>query len=372
MTTYRFAITGLRHHDFANRLNELYDKAMGKRMSISIEHDNPGEMDAVIVYWGRCFVGYVRSGTDREKACSLILSSGRGSMFGKIVEVDRDHRVLWMEIVTDVEPQTVCLPSVCPFANWDYDDKILPLSQQEVQVHTMLNCLEMVIEAGEPWNSEMEEWLSAVEENLWCAISCETTQQIIRIIEMMTNAPNHPQYKAGKDRLQQALDHMGSPEVRRLQCQKIFANAESNDMLQLLCYYGDRAEDAVASLPSVFVMMFLRDGESAMGKLWYMHYPRKKIRAIMSLLAMKVHMMKNEKKPLERSIPQQWLANWTKEQHSEMATAVITKCVSDFELQHTSPQVYNELQSLQQATRPHIDYHVNTNTYIENQTIKQQ
>ena len=33
MTTYRFAITGLRHHDFANRLDVLYDKAMGKRMS---------------------------------------------------------------------------------------------------------------------------------------------------------------------------------------------------------------------------------------------------------------------------------------------------------------------------------------------------
>ena len=33
MTTYRFAITELRHHDFANRLDELYDKAMGKRLS---------------------------------------------------------------------------------------------------------------------------------------------------------------------------------------------------------------------------------------------------------------------------------------------------------------------------------------------------
>ena len=33
MTTYRFAITELRHHDFANRLDVLYDKAMGKRMS---------------------------------------------------------------------------------------------------------------------------------------------------------------------------------------------------------------------------------------------------------------------------------------------------------------------------------------------------
>ena len=33
MTTYSVAITGLRHHDFADRLNELYDKAMGKKMS---------------------------------------------------------------------------------------------------------------------------------------------------------------------------------------------------------------------------------------------------------------------------------------------------------------------------------------------------
>ena len=36
MTTYRFAITGIRQHDFANRLDELYDKAMGKRMSKKI------------------------------------------------------------------------------------------------------------------------------------------------------------------------------------------------------------------------------------------------------------------------------------------------------------------------------------------------
>ena len=33
MTTYRFAITELRHHNFANRLDVLYDKAMGKCLS---------------------------------------------------------------------------------------------------------------------------------------------------------------------------------------------------------------------------------------------------------------------------------------------------------------------------------------------------
>ena len=29
MTTYRFAITGLRHHDFANRLDELSTRLWG-------------------------------------------------------------------------------------------------------------------------------------------------------------------------------------------------------------------------------------------------------------------------------------------------------------------------------------------------------
>ena len=49
MPTYRFPINGIRHHDFKGRLDELYELAPGKRMSISVEHDNVGEVDAAIV-----------------------------------------------------------------------------------------------------------------------------------------------------------------------------------------------------------------------------------------------------------------------------------------------------------------------------------
>ena len=74
METYKFIINGLRHHDFKDKLDELYEFAPGHRMSISIEHDNAHEEDAVIVYLGSKCVGYVRSGADRKKVCSHRLS----------------------------------------------------------------------------------------------------------------------------------------------------------------------------------------------------------------------------------------------------------------------------------------------------------
>ena len=72
-------------------------------MSISIEHNNPGEQDAVIVYCGKDFVGYVRSGSDKNLAVSLIKSSGRDSLLGRIKGVDRENNWLMMEITSEAE-----------------------------------------------------------------------------------------------------------------------------------------------------------------------------------------------------------------------------------------------------------------------------
>lgn len=84
MPKYRFIVNGLRHHDFKGRLDELFEQAPGCRMSISVEKDNLGEENAIIVHWGKKFVGYARSGKDRQLAYSLIMACGRGSMMGRI------------------------------------------------------------------------------------------------------------------------------------------------------------------------------------------------------------------------------------------------------------------------------------------------
>lgn len=121
MKSYFLIISGLRHHDFKGRLDELYRLAPGRRMSISIEHNNPGEQDAVIVYCGKDFVGYVRSGSDKNLAVSLIKSSGRDSLLGRIKGVDRENNWLMMEITSEAEelPEIESLP--CIFDNWEYD-----------------------------------------------------------------------------------------------------------------------------------------------------------------------------------------------------------------------------------------------------------
>src|SRR5574344_1556948 len=103
MDTQRFIINVLHHHDFKDRPDELYEIAPARRVSISIEHENAHEEDAVIVYMGNKCVGYVRSGNDRETACAIIRTSGRDSLLGKIVGVERKNRWLYMEVTTACE-----------------------------------------------------------------------------------------------------------------------------------------------------------------------------------------------------------------------------------------------------------------------------
>lgn len=210
MPAYRFAINGLRHHDFAQRLDELYELALGRRMSISIEHDNPGETDAVIVYWGKRLVGYVRSGEDRQKAVSLIGQTGRGSLLGKVVDVDRKKRWLWMEISSEqtLAPTIDARPNL--LTNWAFDGQMLPADEEEVRLHAMLCNLEMVVEAREPWDEDMEDWLQYAEQNMWRDISLETSEQVKRILTLLT-AADVEAYGAAASRLQMAIDTMGTP-----------------------------------------------------------------------------------------------------------------------------------------------------------------
>ena len=167
MPDYKLRINGLRHHDFKDRLDELYELAPRHRMSISIEHDNVAEQDAVIVYWGKHFVGYVRSGEDRELALSLIQASGRATMLGRIVGFDRGNRWLWMEISSQQEPTpTKNRPSTI-LTGWHFEGKTLRLDEDEERLHTMLCNLEMTLEQQEPWDEDMEQWLEYCEGNLW-------------------------------------------------------------------------------------------------------------------------------------------------------------------------------------------------------------
>lgn len=311
METYKFIINGLRHHDFKDKLDELYEFAPGHRMSISIEHDNAHEEDAVIVYLGSKCVGYVRSGADRKKACSLLRSSGRGSLLGKIVGVERKNRWLYMEVKTACEVSKTVDDRKNILSGWEFDGKLLPMEESVHRLHAMLCNLEMTTEALEPWDDEMAEWLAYVEENLWRDISLETLEHVKRILGFLTvGSTTYPEYAKAASRLQYSIDYMASPEVRRLQALQIIDKAHTDAMTLLLLHYGDAAKEAILQLPKELVTLFLKDGEAFMGRLWYLHRPTKQIRALNTLLSMMVRLKDNSGEDASTSIPREWLLQW--------------------------------------------------------------
>ena len=311
METYKFIINGLRHHDFKDKLDELYEFAPGHRMSISIEHDNAHEEDAVIVYLGSKCVGYVRSGVDRKRACSLLRSSGRGSLLGKIVGVERKNRWLYMEVKTACEVSKTVDDRKNILSGWEFDGKLLPMEESVHRLHAMLDNLKQVLECEEPWDEDMEEWLLYVEENMWRDISKECSEKVSEILTLLSSGGAHClEYSEKASRLQYSIDYMASPEVRRLQALQIIDKAHTDAMTLLLLHYGDAAKEAILQLPKELVTLFLKDGEAFMGRLWYLHRPTKQIRALNTLLSMMVRLKDNSGEDASTSIPREWLLQW--------------------------------------------------------------
>lgn len=296
MPTYRFIINGLRHHDFADRLDELFLSALGRRVTLSIEPDNPSEADAVIAYLGQCCLGYVRS-AQRAEACGLIRALGLEAMQGRMVEADPQRRWLTVEVVADE-----ALPSLPigrpahPLTGWHFDGRTLPEEEKEHRLRTLLASLLLTVKACEPWEEDMEEWLVYVDQELWRDISSDCSEKVEQLLRLLTDGtPAQPLYADKALRLQLAMDRMGSPEVRRQQAEHICQRAFSRSMDELLCYYkGDEPLQAVLTLPAELLRLYLTDSEALMGRLWYYRLPREQVRGVLTLLALMVRLRKDE------------------------------------------------------------------------------
>lgn len=352
----QFPIVGLRHHDYAGRLDKLYEFAPGHRVSIAIEHDNRAEADAVVAYIGQEFAGYVRSGADRERACALIRASGRETLLGRVTGVDRQKRWLWTEFggeMPAMPPQAESRPTV--LTHWHFDGDLLPETEADGRLRAMVSNLEATIELRDPWDDDMEQWLLHIEQNLWRDISRETFRQITRIIDLLTcGGEDRPDYAPGIARLQVAIDHMASPESTQERVALIFDRAASKDMDILLGHYGETAREIVAHLPKPVATLFEKDAEELLSRLWYLHLPREKTRALLSLLAMKVRIQADEadEKSVPATIPTQWMIKWTGEQNNPATANVVKDLISSYEMERSNPLLAGQMQQMVDGCSP--------------------
>lgn len=217
MPKYRFHVVGIRHHDYAGKLDELYQRAEGKSMTMQLEEENALEQNAVRVNMVSKFVGYVRSGYEREIAEELVRRE-RLSVRGRVVEIDREHRMITLEVDTDMALECKGIEKDNELREWKYEGELLRQSDEEVTLTDVLNNLQMCVEQQEPCDETMETYLDFVSDNLWRDAGVETQCQMEEIVRLLTaNSDVVKEYEEVAKKLLFIMTDVNSPEMRQRQ-----------------------------------------------------------------------------------------------------------------------------------------------------------
>lgn len=318
---YSFPINGIRHHAFKGKLEELYEIAQGKRVTLSVEHENVVEADAVICFLGCRHLGYVRTGSDHDCALSVLMSSGKRSIIGKVTRVDRVNRVVWVDVCHD--RNVVCTPHAREgvLDSWSYDGPLLPESTEVTLLHSMIDSLEQLVELHEPCDGDMVSYLDTIHEHCWRDISVELRCQMERVLSLATALKDEVEgYGDVANRLQYILDWMGSPENRRRQAEWILNMAESSSIRIVKAALGKGAVDAARLLPTSLTEMFLADGELLMGRMCYMRMNYSVIRGAMTLLTLNLLLACEAQEIDLGAVRNRWTVAWNRKE-AELAVS---------------------------------------------------
>ena len=347
----RLPINGIRHHAFKGRLEELYRLAPGKRVTLSVEHENEVERDAVICFLGQEHLGYVRTGHDHDVALQMVESSGRRSVLGRIVELDKVGRIIWVEVEAHA---VIDCPKACTgnlLESWHYEGPLLPEEREVTLLHSMMDTLEMLVEAGTPWDLEMQQYLESIEEHGWRDMSMEFRLQLEHTLKLMTESESMEGYGKAANQLQYFIDHMGSPETRKQQANWLLGMVHSTEMKRIRTAFGEQVEEVVRLLPENFINLFLTDGELLMGRLWYLRQGYTNIRGLMTLLALGVFMKEENQEIVPHQIPRDWIVAWAQRRNNEAKADTVRQLICDYELERSNKPLTNQLDAMEEACR---------------------
>lgn len=294
MPKYRFHVVGIRHHDYANNLDELYERAEGKSMTMYIEEENLMEENAVRVYLASKFVGYVRTGAERMLAVEL-LRDGRLSVMGKVVEIDREYRMITIEVDTDVVSECKGRERGRKLRNWKYYGEKLLQTDEEITLKAMLNNLQMSLEQQEEWNDNMTQYMDFIEQNFWRDVSRESQHQLVVIEQLLTaNSDVMLKYKEAAQRVAYILTDVNSPEARQRLVDLMKEQAKSKQVAFMIKDTDD-ANKKVNKIPYTLRRLYDNNPQEYVGRLRYMRCPYSQIRQLQTLMVMRIALCsKNE------------------------------------------------------------------------------
>lgn len=284
-------VKGIPYNDFALTQDALWSMGTSTPVTLIIEHNNVAESNAVAVYIGVKKVGYVRT-SQRRTVCQRIEMAQNHMLPGHISGMDKDTSTMYVWVNCDSatdEPFEPQLPACSPFANYSYKGSMLHDSEQLQHLYVAVPQLLEKVQKGTPWNEEMTSLMDYVLEYIWLDISAEGLHRMDHLLKQLrdfASGEDAGKYLKAADKLEQAIDDLGSPRIRNKQLEWLQAQADSERIGIIMKLVKARIEDIIAGIPEDFLVEFSENPSIAIGSLRYQRLPYEKLKGIYTALAL--------------------------------------------------------------------------------------
>lgn len=287
-----FDIVGLRHHDFKDRLDELFDTVIGRQVMLMLEKNNEGQVNAVIAYIGSKCLGHV-SRLIRRLALSALYECDEDDLYATVVEVDRVRKHLYveLEVADSLEPDMTEEPNV--LTDWSYDGpELIRESADAGRLRASMKQLTRLIKLKpDAWTDEMEELLLDIGRLMVHDISAEMNTAIARLDQMlMALSVGNKAFREAMQRLEFFYRELATDPWREALAQSVRDLAVSKEMSKLLKRLGTDAPAVAAKLPQALICELHIDLGMLLSHISYWDVPRVKVQQVRCLLALNLRL----------------------------------------------------------------------------------
>ncbi len=296
-----YCVKGISHHDVADRLGVWLPKCMGMMVTPRIEQaeDNEIGVECIAVYRVDEHLGYIND-DDKQEVKRLLqhcqrMPRGRIVGYGEGDGEKHGYRHAWLRVEitfvvseeeTSPEAKVETLPS--PWDNWSYEGTLLPQSPSELKLDQVMNVLCEMVRYNEPWSDEVQAYTTALCRHGAFDLSVEMRRELSAIRLWLEQMPEK-EAQACMHEVLNLQNNMGSLECRQLHAQRLLIDKMmSAGCMSLhqsgqidLAYLAER----IATMPYHPTRSDM-GGQYFVGKLYYDLLTRKKLRQILSVVAL--------------------------------------------------------------------------------------
>ena len=317
-------IVALTHYDVKGHVEEYATGAVGRKLRLLPDPDNPVDPTAVKVLelTGGAplkghplarHIGYVAKG-DLEKVWQVLHATGRSSLRLTVTRYgcaddskSTERRGFYLMAEGEFEGQWNAVPDPLPadlvLAQWQYTGPVYPIHALS-ELHDVTTMLEEQLEELSATDSTAPEWADRESEtevllDYFMAhnhldFSSEMTRSRSRIEQLLPTVPGAP-FQRQHDQLMWQADFIADSEHRADQARLFFIATPTEQLLHDHGLYDhsdrvDEMEEQLLQVPYQVYRQWLNDPVSALSALYYKQVPR---RQLLQLISGMILMVKN-------------------------------------------------------------------------------